>query len=121
VTGETLGRRLLRLDAAYCAVGGLIAVAAVAPLAELLAAPRGLLVAAGIGAIGWALLLHRLARRTDWRAPVAVVAAANLLGAAAIAALAFATPELAGQLLIAAVAIEVAAFAAGQVAALRRR
>ena len=120
MTGETLGRRLLMLDAAYCAVAGLIAVAAVAPLAELLAAPRALLVVAGIGAVAWAFLLHRLARRTDWRAPVAVVAAANLLAAGAIAALAFATPELAGRLLLAAVAVEVAAFAAGQLAALRR-
>jgi hypothetical protein len=119
VSGETLGRRLLRLDAAYCAAAGLIAVAAFAPLAELLAAPRALLVVAGVGALGWALLLRRLASRTEWRAPVAV-AAANLLAAGAIAALAFATPELAGQLLLAAVAIEVAAFAAGQLAALRR-
>ena len=118
--GETLGRRLLSLDAAYCAAAGLIAAVAFAPLSELLAAPRALLVVAGAAALAWALLLHRLARREDWRAPVAVVATVNLLAAAAIAALAFATPQLAGQLLLAAVAIEVAAFAAGQLAALRR-
>jgi len=120
VTGETLGRRLLRLDAAYCAAAGLIAVATFAPLSELLAAPQALLVVAGVAAILWALFLHRLARRTAWRTPVAVVAAANLLAAGAIAALAFATPQLAGRLLLAAVAVEVAAFAAGQLAALRR-
>jgi hypothetical protein len=120
VTGETLGRRLLRLDAAYCAAAGLTAVTAFAPLSELLAAPQALLVVAGAVAVAWAVLLHRLARRTHWRAPVAVVAAANLLAAGAIAALAFATPLLAGRLLLAAVAIEVAAFAAGQLTALRR-
>jgi len=120
VTGETLGRRLLRLDAAYCAGAGLIAVAAFAPLAELLAAPRALLAAAGLAALAWAFLLHRLARRLHWRAPVAVVATVNLLAAGAIAALAFAPPGLAGRLLLAAVAVEVAAFAAGQLAALRR-
>ena len=118
MTGETLGRRLLRLDAAYCAAAGLIAV--FAPLSELLAAPHALLVVGGAVAVAWALLLHRLARRTHWRTPLVVVAAANVLAAGAIAALAFATPQLAGQLLLAAVAIEVAAFAAGQLTALRR-
>jgi hypothetical protein len=120
VTGETLGRRLLRLDAAYCAVAGLVAAVAFAPLSEVLAAPRTFVVAAGLAALAWAVFLRHLARRTHWRTPVGVVAAANLLAAGAIAALAFATPQLAGRLLLGAVAIEVAAFAAGQLAALRR-
>lgn len=118
MTGETLGRRLLRLDAAYCAVAGLIVVATFAPLSELLAAPEALLIVAGMAAIVWALFLDRLALGTTWRAPVAVVAAANVLAAGA--ALAFAAPQVAGRLLLAAVALEVAAFAAGQLAALRR-
>jgi hypothetical protein len=120
VTGEMLGRRLLRLDAAYCAVAGLIAAVAFAPLSELIAAPQALLVVAGLAALAWAVFLRHLARRTHWRTPVAVAAAANLLAAGAIAGLAFATPQLAGQLLLGAVAVEVAAFAAGQLAALRR-
>lgn len=120
MTGEALGRRLLRLDAAYCAAAGLITVAAFGPLSSLLAAPQALLVVAGVAALAWAVVLRHLARRTHWRSPVAVVAAANLLAAGAIAALAFATPELAGQLLLAAVAIEVTALAAGQIAALGR-
>jgi hypothetical protein len=118
--GETLGRRLLRLDAVYCAIGGLIAIAAFAPLAELVAAPGALLVAAGAAALAWALLLRRLARSTQWRAPVAVVAVTNLAAAGAIAALALATPRLAGQLLLGAVALEVGAFAASQLWALRQ-
>ncbi|MGH3111617.1 MAG: hypothetical protein ACRDQT_11960 [Gaiellaceae bacterium] len=120
MTGETLGRRLLRLDAAYCTAAGVIAVAAFAPLSNLLAAPQTLLVVAGVAALVWALFLHKLAHRTAWRTPVAVVAAANLLAAGAIAALAFATPQLAGRLMLGAVAAEVAGFAAGQLAALRR-
>ena len=120
VRGETLGRRLLRLDAAYCAVAGLVATAAFAPLAELLAAPEAVLVLAGVAAVAWALVLRQLAKHPDWRMPVAAVAAANVLAAGAIGALAFATPRLAGQLLLGAVAVEVAAFAAGQIAALRR-
>jgi hypothetical protein len=120
MTGETLGRRLLRLDAAYCTIGGLIAIAAFAPLAELVAAPSALLVAAGAAALVWALVLRRLARVAAWRAPVAVVAVTNLAAAGAIAALAFATPRVAGQLLLGAVAAEVGAFAASQLWALRR-
>jgi hypothetical protein len=120
MSGETLGRRLLVLDAGYCAAAGLIAIVAFAPLAELLAAPEALLLAAGIATLVWALLVHRLARATRWRRPLAGVAAANFVAAGALAALALATPRLAAQLLLAAVAIEVAAFAAGQLAALRR-
>jgi hypothetical protein len=120
MTGETLGRRLLRLDAAYCATGGLIAIAAFAPLAEIVAAPSALLVAAGAAAFAWALVLRRFARATQWRAPVAVVAVTNLAAAGAIAALALATPRLAGQLLLAAIAVEVGAFAASQLWALRQ-
>ena len=120
MTSELLGRRLLLLDAVYCAAAGALAIVAFGPLAELLAAPEHLLVAAGAAAIAWALVLRHLARRSQWRAPVAAVAAANLAAAVAIAALAFATPRLAGQLVLAAVAVEVAAFAAGQLRALRR-
>jgi hypothetical protein len=120
VTGETLGRRSLALDAAYCAVAGLIAIVAFAPLAELLAAPEALLVAAGVATLGWALVVHRLGRLADWRRPVAAVAGANVLAAVAIAALALAAPRLAAQLLLAAVALEIAAFATSQVIALRR-
>jgi hypothetical protein len=119
VAGETVGRRLLRLDAAYCGIAGVVAIVAFAPLAEVLAAPEALLLGAGVAAIAWALVLRHLARRVDWRTPVAAVAAANIGAAAAIAALAFATPRLAGQLLLGAVAIEVAAFAVGQLRTLR--
>jgi hypothetical protein len=49
-----------------------------------------------------------------------VVAAANVVGAAAIAAVAAFAPALAGRLLLVAVAAEVSAFAAGQLVALRR-
>jgi hypothetical protein len=121
MSGEILGRRLLALDAAYCAAAGLIAIVAFAPLAHLLAAPEGLLVAAGVAALAWALVLRRLARAAGWRRPVAAVAAANIAATGALLALAVSTPRLAGRLLLAAVALEVAGFAGGQLAALRRR
>ena len=92
MSGEALGRRLLRLDAVYCAGAGLILVALFMPLARLPA----------------------------WRATVARIAAANAVAALALVALAALSPALAARLLLAAVAVEVAAFAGGQVAALRR-
>ena len=120
MTGEALGRRLLRLDALYCAGAGLIALLLFAPLAELFRIPPVLLVGAGVATLAWATLLDRIAQRIDWRRPVAIVAAANVAAALAIAALAVVAPATAARVLLAAVSIEVASFAAGQVVALRR-
>lgn len=120
MSGESLARRLLRVDAAYCAGAGLIAVGAFAPLARLLHAPPALLLATGVATVAWALALLRIARRAQWRLPVAAVASANTLAAAAIAALAAVAPGTAARLLLAAVAVEVGVLAAGQAYALRR-
>jgi hypothetical protein len=120
VSGEVLGRRLLRLDAVYCAGAGLIAVALFAPIARLLEAPQAVPAVAGAVAIGWALVLRSLARRPGWRVHVGSVAAANAVAAGAIAALAVLAPATAARLLLAAVALEVGAFAVAQVVALRR-
>ena len=120
MTGEALGRRLLRLDALYCAGAGLIALLLVAPLAELFGIPPALLVGAGVATLAWAAVLNRIAQRIDWRRPVAIVAAANVGAALAIAALALVAPAAAARVLLAAVAVEVAAFGVGQIAALRR-
>jgi hypothetical protein len=120
LSGELLGRRLLRLDAGYCAGAGLIALGAAAPLARLLETPRAVPLAAGAATVVWAVVLARIAGWADWRRPVAAVAAANTLGASGIAVLVVFSPGAAAKLLLAAVAVEVAAFAVGQAAALRR-
>jgi hypothetical protein len=120
MSGELLGRRLLRLDAGYCAGAGLISIGLFAPLARLLDAPTGAPLAAGAATLAWAIVLMRLARRADWRPSVAGVAAANALAATAIGAVALFTPATGGRLLLAAVAVEVAGFAVGQAASLRR-
>ena len=120
MSGEVLGRRLLRLDAAYCAVAGLLAVVLFAPLADLFDAPRLVPAAAGAATVAWAVVLHRLARRSDWRQPVAAVAAANTVGAGGLAVLALIASTIAGAVLLALVAVEVALFAVGQLAALKR-
>ena len=120
MTGEVLGRRLLRLDAVYCAGAGLIAIVLFTPLARLLETPRAVPVVAGVATVVWAVLLHRLAERAVWRTPVTAVAAANALAVAGLVVLAVLAPGIAARLLLAAVAIEVAAFAVGQAVALRR-
>src|SRR5215211_437374 len=113
MAGDALARRLLRLDAVYCAGAGLLAIALYAPLSRLFEAPQAVFVLLGTAAIAWALVLLRLARAPRWRLSAGVVAAAN----AAVAAFA---PALAARLLLVAVSVEVSAFAAGQLVALRR-
>jgi hypothetical protein len=119
VTGEVLARRTLRWDAVYCAGGGLLAIAFALPLARFFSVPSLILVATGAASIGWASVLWRLAQLKDWRRFAAIVAAVNLVAVAAIAVLAgFASsPAVSG--LLAAVAIEVAAFATVELTALR--
>ena len=120
MSGETLGRRLLRLDAGYCAGAGVIALALHGPLARLFDAPSAVLVALGAATVLWALLVVHLARLATWRRAVASVAGANVVGAAVLGVLAGAAPATAAKVLLAAVALEVTAFAAAQAVALRR-
>jgi hypothetical protein len=104
----------LRLDAAYCAGAGLLALGLARPLAELFDVPAAAVAALGAATLGWASLLALLARREAWRAPLLVVGVANALAAAAVAAAAVAAPATAARLLLVAVALEVGAFAAVQ-------
>lgn len=120
MSDETLARRLLRLDAIYCAAAGVIAIVGFGPLASLLAIPRAIPFGAGAATLVWALLLFRLAERGAWRASVTAVAAANAVAAAGLVALAALAPGVAATLLLAAVATEVAAFAGAQAVAVRR-
>jgi uncharacterized membrane protein len=120
MSGERLGRRLLRFDAAYCLGAGVIAVGLCVPLARLYDTPSWIPAAAGAPTVAWALLLRTSAARPDWRRVVGAVAGANVLAAAALAGLALVAPGIAGRLLLLAVAVEVAAFGAGQLLTLRR-
>jgi hypothetical protein len=111
---ELRARRWLRLDAAYCAAAGLLALVLARELAGLFDVPAVAVAALGAATLVWASLLALLARRDEWRAPVLVVGVANALAAAGVAASAIAAPATAARLLLVAVALEVAAFAAVQ-------
>jgi len=117
---ELVARRWLRIDAFYCAAAGGLALALCVPLAHLFNIPLEAVVGVGAATILWALLLAHLARRRDWRQPLWLVAAANAFASAGLAVLAALAPEAAPRLLLAAVAVEVAGFAAVQVRMLRR-
>jgi hypothetical protein len=119
VFGEQLARRLLRLDAAYCAGAGLVAIALFGPLGSLLGAPRAVLVVSSLIAIVWSRVLALLARGASWRIATTTVGVLNLGAAVAIGALAVLSAATAARVLLAAVAVEVAAFAAGQFVAVR--
>ena len=114
-------RRWLRLDAVYCGGAAVIAIALAEPLARLLHVSAPVVAAAGAATAAWALLLVALARRSDLRQPLQVVAAANAAASIAVALLAAVEPVRAARLLLVAVAVEVAAFAAVQLRLLATR
>jgi len=107
-------RRSLLLDSAYCAGAGILALALAAPFGRLFHVPPAVPAAIGAATIVWAGALAVLARREGWRSTTAVVAAANATAALGVGALAYLAPGTPARLLLAAVAAEVAAFAAVQ-------
>lgn len=117
---ELAARRWLRIDALYCAAAGALAVSLCLPLARLFDVPVGVVAAIGVATIVWAWLLLRLAGGEDWRQPLRLVGAANAAASAGLAVLAALSPAAASRVLLIAVAIEVAAFAAVQLRMLHR-
>jgi hypothetical protein len=120
VDGQRLGRIALTADAAYCAVAALGVLVFARPLADALAVPIIDVTLAAFGTAAWAVSLRLVARRTVLRPWLVLVLAANVVAASAILALVAARPPDGFSLLLAAVAVEVAAFAASQAVALRR-
>lgn len=117
---ELAARRWLRIDAFYCAAAGALAVSLCVPLARFFDVPVGVVGGSGVATIVWAWLLLRLAAGEHWREPLRLVGAANAAASAGLAVLAALSPAAGSRLLLVAVAIEVAAFAAVQLRTLRR-
>jgi hypothetical protein len=115
-----VARRWLRLDAAYCAGAGLIALALAVPVGRLFHIPPWLAAVIGGATLVWAFLLTRLASRRDWRQSIRLVARANAAASLGLLALGIVAPTVAARLLLVAVAIEVGAFAAVQLRTLSR-
>ena len=115
-----MGRLTLRLDAGYCAVAAGCLVVLAKPLAEAFNVAAVVIVGLSGATAGWALLLRSAARAENVRPWLVVVFLANVTAAACIATLASARQADAVAFLLAAVAIEVAGFAAAQALALVR-
>jgi hypothetical protein len=108
---ERRARRSLHLDAWYCGAAGAIAVALASPLGRFVHVPALLVAAVGAATLVWAVLLTRLARAEEWRRQVTAVGAANSLAAIGVLGLTAVAPTPEARLLLAAVALEVGAFA----------
>ena len=89
------------------------------PLARLFQVPADLATAVGAAAVVWGLALTRLATSVSWRAPLLLVGAANAAASATLIGLAIVAPGTMANLLLVAVALEVAAFASIQLLILR--
>ncbi len=121
MTNRPPGRLSLRIDSAYCALTAFIVAAFAVPLARQLAVPVALIVVVAVATGGWAFVLYRVAARASLRGWLWRVMVANVLAAVLIGALAVVRPLDAIAVLLAAVAVEVAGFAASQALALRHR
>jgi len=116
------GRLSLRLDALYCALVAASLLAFVDPLSRTLGLRPLVTAAVAAGVAAWAFALYRASIRPHLRRILAVVLAANVAAATLIAVFAAIRPGPSWfTVLCAAVALEVAAFAVSQAAALRRR
>lgn len=120
MSGERLGRLSLRLDAIYCLVLGVV-VAVAAPLVE---SPTGLsaplLLAIGIAAAGWGVLVWWSSERWPLRLTLRCVMVANLVASGALAVTGLVAGPVALMIGAAVLSIDVAAFAVSQGVALRR-
>ncbi|MGX6601805.1 hypothetical protein ACWKSP_06665 [Micromonosporaceae bacterium Da 78-11] len=115
------GRLSLRLDAIYCALAAGLTAVFVGPVSERLAVPSAVTIAIAVGVGGWAFGLHRVAQFRRLRPWLVAVFVANIVVATLIAVFAAVRPPDGWfTLLLAAVAVEIAAFAVSQAVALRR-
>ncbi|MBA2387148.1 MAG: hypothetical protein H0V69_08660 [Acidimicrobiia bacterium] len=116
---ETLGRRSVVLDAAYCAIIGSIVVGTRRPLGATLGASPLLVSVAGGATVAWSALVASLCGGEQWRTSVGAVATANTLAAAVLLAAAARHERPRAKVLLGMVGIEVAGFAVSQLVALR--
>lgn len=117
--GCMTGERTLRLDVLYCAVAAVGLVGFAGPLAELAGVPAVALTVAGVGVLGWAGYLAYLTAKAPRRQALRVVLAVNVVATLGIAVAAVTSQQVVLTALLAAVAVEVGAFAVSQALALK--
>lgn len=118
--GERLARVSLALDAVYCGLIGLIAIALRARIGALLGLPGLVIAAIGAAVVGWAYVVLGQTVRIDWRRGIWQTMSANAAVAFLLALGAALHPGRGASALMAFVSLDVMAIAAAQAVSLIR-
>lgn len=119
IDGDRFGRWSLRLDAAYCAVLGVLVAAGCGRIADAVAFPPLVIAAAGVAVVVWAGGILWMLSRLPLRLALRLVMTANVLAAVAVGFVSVAAATALIVLAVLAVAVDIALFAASQAVALR--
>lgn len=120
IDGRKLGIWSLRLDAVYCLILGILVATTAPHIARVVAVPLPLLVATGVIVAIWAGLVLVMVARMRLRLALALVMGVNILAAMLIAAASLTAATTLVAIAVLAVALDVGAFAASQMLAIRR-
>ena len=120
MTGHGLGLLSLRIDALYCGVLGVGVLVGAQRVAPAVALPTAVVASLGAAVLVWAAAVAVMVVRLPLRPVLRVVAVANLVAGAVIAAFSIAAAGALVVLALLAIAVDVVAFAASQALALSR-
>jgi hypothetical protein len=118
VANEQLGRASLGADAAYCAVTGTAILAAVRPISRWTGLPAPAVAGVGVVASAWSGFVARSASQDNWQSGIRAVASTNAVAAGVLAVVAGRQSRRGMRLTLGAMAVEIGAFAAVQIASL---
>lgn len=120
MSGERLARITLALDAVYCGIVGLIAIALRGRIGALIGVPGVIVAAAGAAVVGWAYVVLGQTVRMDWRRGIWQTMTANSVMAFLLALGAALHPGRGASALMAFVSLDVMSIAAAQAISLLR-
>lgn len=120
MSGERLARVTLALDAVYCGLVGLIAIAYRGRIGSLVGLPGVIIAAIGAAVVGWAYVVLGQTVRMDWRRGIWQTMTANSVMAFLLALGAALHPGRGASALMAFVSLDVMSIAAAQAISLIR-
>lgn len=118
LTGYSLGRRSLCLDAAYCAILGAAVVIFAQQIADCIMLPLPLIATAGVAVVAWAGAVLWMLFRLPLGVALRCVMVINVFAVVALSSISVAAASAVAVFAIIAVAIEVSLFAVSQAIAL---
>jgi hypothetical protein len=120
MSGERLARVTLALDAVYCGLVGLVAIAFRGRIGALVGLPGVVIAALGAAVVGWAYVVLGQTVRLDWRRGIWQTMTANSVVAFLLALGAALHPGRGASALMAFVSLDVMSIAAAQAISLIR-